>query len=153
MFFDQISYLPDDILAKVDRASMAASLEAREPLLDYRLVELAWTLPVTMKVRAGVAKRVLRNILRRYVPDALIDRPKMGFGLPLDRWLRGELREWAESLLDPAVLRDQGWLDGRQIRARWDEHLDGSARWQYHLWAVLMFQAWLQDQSGLHTVS
>jgi asparagine synthase (glutamine-hydrolysing) len=153
MFFDQISYLPDDILAKVDRASMAASLEAREPLLDYRLVELAWTLPVAMKVRAGVAKRVLRNILRRYVPDALIDRPKMGFGLPLDRWLRGELREWAESLLDPAVLRDQGWLDGRQIRARWDEHLDGSARWQYHLWAVLMFQAWLQDQSGLHTVS
>jgi asparagine synthase (glutamine-hydrolysing) len=146
MFFDQISYLPDDILAKVDRASMAVSLEVREPLLDYRLVELAWTLPVTMKVRAGVGKPVLRRILRRHLPDALIDRPKMGFGLPLDRWLRGRLRDWAESLLDAATLRNQGWLDERPIRAKWRAHLDGTGQWQYHLWAVLMFEAWLQEQ-------
>jgi asparagine synthase (glutamine-hydrolysing) len=146
MFFDQISYLPDDILAKVDRASMAVSLEAREPLLDYRLVELAWTLPVGMKVRAGVGKPMLRQILRRYVPDALVDRPKMGFGLPLDQWLRGRLREWAESLLDPAVIRRQGWLDAAPIRAKWEQHLAGRGHWQHHLWAVLMFQSWLEHE-------
>jgi asparagine synthase (glutamine-hydrolysing) len=144
MFFDQISYLPDDILAKVDRASMAVSLEAREPLLDYRLVELAWTLPPAMKVRGGAGKPVLRRILRRHLPDALIDRPKMGFGLPLDRWLRGRLRDWAESLL--AGVRTQGWLDEGPIRAKWRAHLDGDGQWQYHLWAVLMFEAWLEEQ-------
>ena len=103
---------------------------------------MAWTLPVAMKVRGGVGKRLLRRILRRHVPAALIDRPKMGFGLPLDRWLRGSLRDWAESLLDAAAIRQQGWLDAEPIRAKWRAHLDGSAQWQYHLWAVLMFQAW-----------
>jgi asparagine synthase (glutamine-hydrolysing) len=146
MFFDQISYLPDDILAKVDRASMAVSLEVREPLLDYRLVELAWTLPAAMKVRAGIGKPVLRRVLRRHLPAALVDRPKMGFGMPLDRWLRGRLRDWAESLLDAAAIRNEGWLDEIQIRDKWRAHLDGNGQWQYHLWAVLMFEAWLREQ-------
>lgn len=143
MFFDQVSYLPDDILAKVDRASMAASLEAREPLLDYRLVEFAWTLPLSMKVRAGRGKRVLRRVLNRYVPEALIERPKMGFGMPLETWLRGRLRDWAESLLDPSAIR---LIDPAPVRAKWEEHLAGKSDWQYHLWAVLMLQAWLQNE-------
>jgi asparagine synthase (glutamine-hydrolysing) len=146
MFLDQISYLPDDILAKVDRASMAVSLEAREPLLDYRLVEFAWRLPVEMKVRGGMGKRVLRRVLSRYVPDALIDRPKMGFGIPLEAWLRGRLRDWAESLLDPAAIRAHDLIDPELVRAKWREHLAGKHDWQYHLWAVLMLQAWLQEE-------
>ena len=142
MFFDQISYLPDDILAKVDRASMAASLESREPLLDYRLVEFAWTLPLSMKVRAGKGKRVLRRVLYRYVPESLIERPKMGFGIPLESWLRGRLRDWAESLLDPSAIR---LIDPAPVRAKWNEHLGGKD-WQFHLWAVLMLQAWLHEE-------
>ena len=118
MFFDQISYLPDDILAKVDRASMAVSLESREPLLDYRLIEFAWTLPLSMKVRGGKGKRVLRRVLSRYVPDALIDRPKMGFGIPLERWLRERLRDWAESLLDESAIRACGLLDPAPVRQK-----------------------------------
>jgi asparagine synthase (glutamine-hydrolysing) len=143
MYFDQLSYLPDDILTKVDRASMAASLEAREPLLDHRLVELAWSLPLSMKVHGGQGKRVLRRVLDRYVPRTLIDRPKMGFGLPLETILRGRLRDWAESLLDVSALRSHGLLDAAPIRAKWEEHLTGRADWKYHLWAVLMLQAWL----------
>jgi len=151
MFFDQISYLPDDILAKVDRASMAVSLEAREPLLDYRLVEFAWTLPLSMKVRAGRGKRVLRRVLDRYVPEALIERPKMGFGIPLGEWLRGPLRDWAEALLDPAAIRAQGLIDPAPVRAKWVEHLSGKGEWKYHLWAVLMLEAWLQyEHSPAH---
>jgi asparagine synthase (glutamine-hydrolysing) len=146
MFFDQISYLPDDILAKVDRATMAASLEAREPLLDYRLVEFAWTLPLSMKVRGGRGKRVLRRVLSRYVPEALIERPKMGFGIPLETWLRGRLRDWAESLLDERALRAGGLLNPAPVRAKWREHLAGNDAWKYHLWAVLMLQAWQQEK-------
>ena len=143
MFLDQISYLPDDILAKVDRASMAASLESREPLLDYRLVEFAWTLPLSMKVRRGKGKLVLRRVLARYVPPSLFERPKMGFGIPLAKWLRGRLRDWAQSLLDEAAVE---FSDPQLLRLKWREHLRGRDDWQYHLWAVLMLQAWLRDE-------
>jgi asparagine synthase (glutamine-hydrolysing) len=146
MFFDQISYLPDDILTKVDRASMAVSLEAREPLLDYRLVEFAWTLPLAMKVRGGSGKRILKKVLDRYVPSSLIERPKMGFGIPLESLLRGRLRDWAESLLDPAAMRAQGLLDADAVRTKWDEQLAGRGEWKYHVWAVLMLQAWLAGE-------
>jgi asparagine synthase (glutamine-hydrolysing) len=143
MYLDQISYLPDDILTKVDRASMAVSLESREPLLDYRLVELAWSLPASMKVRHGKGKQILRRVLDRYVPASLIDRPKMGFGIPLGSWLRGPLRDWAEGLLDPATIRQQGLLDPAPIRAKWEEHLAARNDWNFYLWGVLMLQSWL----------
>ncbi len=145
MYFDQVSYLPDDILTKVDRASMAVSLEAREPLLDYRLVEFAWSLPLSMKVRAGRGKQILRRTLDRYVPQSLIERPKMGFGIPLETLLRGRLRDWAESLLDPSTMRAQGFLDVAPIRAKWEDHLAGKGEWKHFLWGVLMLQAWLQE--------
>ena len=146
MYFDQISYLPDDILTKVDRASMAVSLESREPLLDYRLVEFAWRLPPSMKVRHGKGKLLLRRILGGYVPASLIDRPKMGFGIPLGAWLRAPLRDWAEALLDPAAIRKHGLLDPAPIRAKWDEHLAGRNDWSFYLWGVLMLQSWLESK-------
>lgn len=144
MALDQISYLPDDILAKVDRASMAASLEAREPLLDHRVVELAWTLPLEMKVRNGQGKQILRRVLDRYVPRTLIERPKMGFKVPIDAWLRGPLRDWAEELLSERKLREQGLLDVQVVRKVWDDALAGRGAWHDHLWAVLMLEAWVK---------
>ncbi|HWW60521.1 MAG TPA: asparagine synthase (glutamine-hydrolyzing) [Thermoanaerobaculia bacterium] len=153
MYFDQISYLPDDILTKVDRASMAVSLEAREPLLDYRLVELAWTLPSSMKVGAGKGKLVLRRILDRHVPRELVERPKMGFGIPLEQWLRGRLRDWAESLLDESTLRAQGLIDPKPVREKWAEHLAGRGEWKQHLWAMLMLQAWLAANARATTAA
>jgi asparagine synthase (glutamine-hydrolysing) len=142
MLTDQATYLPDDLLAKVDRASMAASLEVRVPLLDHRVVEYSWRLPVRLKVRNGQGKWLLRKILERHVPASLIERPKMGFSVPVAAWLRGPLREWAEELLAVESLRRDGILDPGPIRRGWTQLLSGSNRNGLPLWAVLLFQSW-----------
>ena len=147
MYLDTVSYLPDDILTKVDRAAMGVSLETRVPLLDHRVLEFAWTLPLSMKVRDGQSKWLLRQVLYRHVPKELIERPKMGFGIPLDVWLRGPLRAWAEELLNPSRLEREDFFHSEPIQQKWREHLSGQRNWSYYLWDVLMFQAWLEARA------
>jgi asparagine synthase (glutamine-hydrolysing) len=142
MYCDAITYLPDDILVKVDRAAMGVSLEMRIPFLDHRVVEFAWQLPLSMKIRNGRGKRILRRILQKYVPYELIDRPKMGFAIPLDFWLRGPLRAWSESLIEESRLKREGFLNPEPIQKKWQEFITGKRSWQYLIWDVLMFQAW-----------
>jgi asparagine synthase (glutamine-hydrolysing) len=144
MLLDSLVYLPDDILAKVDRASMAVSLEARGPLLDYRLFEFAWRVPLEFKQRDGKGKWILRELLNRYVPRELVDRPKSGFAIPVAQWLRGPLREWAEDLLSESRLRQEGILDSAVVRGVWKEHLDGYD-WSQRMWAVLMLESWIEE--------
>jgi asparagine synthase (glutamine-hydrolysing) len=148
MALDGLTYLPDDILVKVDRASMAVSLETRAPFLDRDVMALAWSLPMSMKLRNGRGKWILRRLLDRYVPRELVERPKMGFAIPLDAWLRGPLREWAEALLAGDRLRREGYFDPVPIRAAWTRHVRGEASLGYRLWSVLMFQAWLEQQKA-----
>lgn len=143
-FWDMAFYLPDDILVKVDRASMAYNLEIRPPFLDHRLVELAWRIPLSLKLRKGEGKWILRQILFKYIPRKILKRPKMGFGVPIDSWLRGPLRGWAEDLLDESRIRREGFFDARAVRQTWLEHLSGRYNRQYHVWDILMFQAWLE---------
>ena len=143
---DMLGYLPNDILVKVDRAAMAVSLETRVPLLDREVVEFAWRVPLDLKIRDNSTKWLLRQVLYRHVPPELIERPKMGFGVPLDDWLRGPLRGWAEALLDERRLRDQGFFHLRPIRQAWDELLAGRGS-HLKLWPVLIFQSWMEAQN------
>ncbi len=146
MALDMLTYLPDDILVKVDRAAMGVSLETRIPFLDHNIIEFAWSLPLSKKIRDGKGKWILRNLLNNYLPKNLTDRPKMGLGMPLDIWLRGPLSDWVESLLDEKKLNEEGFFNSYLIRQKWEEHKNNKKNWQYHLWDILMFQAWLEEE-------
>ena len=145
MAIDSLTYLPDDILCKVDRAAMASSLETRAPFLDHKVIEAALKIPSEFKIQQGIGKIPLRKILAKYLPTKLIDRPKAGFAIPIGDWLRGPLKEWAEELLDPRTLNAQGFLDVDIIQNTWKEHLSGKKDFTSKLWAVLMFQSWLKE--------
>jgi asparagine synthase (glutamine-hydrolysing) len=149
MYLDTLMYLPDDILVKVDRAAMGVSLESRVPLLDHRVIEFAWKLPLAMKVRGNTGKRPLRQLLHRYVPKELVERPKQGFGVPIHEWLRGPMHPWAEELLSESRLKNEGFFSPAPIRQKWSEHLSGRRNWQAQMWGVLMFQAWLEEHKTL----
>jgi asparagine synthase (glutamine-hydrolysing) len=149
MYYDAVTYLPDDILCKVDRASMAVSLETRVPFLDHRVAEFAARVPLAMKVEGGRGKAILRKLLYGMVPKRLVDRPKAGFGIPVGEWIKGPLRDWAEDLLDPSEMRSEGLLDPMVVQQRWRDHLSGRRDSTPALWAMLMFQAWLKQQTTM----
>ena len=146
MYVDTKTYLPDDILVKLDRASMGVSLEARVPILDHRIVEFAARLPMSMKIQNNQGKIILRNILYKYLPRDLINQQKKGFGIPIGQWIRGPLRDWAESLLNKKRLNEEGFFNPEPIRKKFEEHISGKENWEFHIWSVLMFQAWLEEQ-------
>lgn len=148
MYADAVAYLPDDIMAKVDRASMAVALETRAPYLDHRVAELTARIPVEMKIRGGKGKLILRKLLYRESPAELFERPKAGFAIPVGEWIKGPLRGWAEDLLDPVRLSAEGYFDAARIQHRWQQHLSGTRDSSVAIWAVLMFQAWLGEQKG-----
>ncbi|MCK4585768.1 MAG: asparagine synthase C-terminal domain-containing protein [Gammaproteobacteria bacterium] len=147
MYLDSMSFLPDDILCKEDRAAMGVSLEARIPFLDHRVVEYAWQIPLSMKTREGQGKWLGRQLLYKHVPKEFVERPKQGFAIPLGKWLRGPLRDWADCLLDEQRLLYEGFFEPKPIRDKWSEYLAGCGNWQHHLWSILMFQSWLESQS------
>jgi asparagine synthase (glutamine-hydrolysing) len=153
MYCDAVSYLPDDILCKVDRASMAVSLEARVPFLDHRVAEIAARVPLDFKFAGKKGKLILERLLGREVPRELFDRPKAGFAIPISEWLKGTLRDWAEDLLNERRLASDGWFDVAVVRQRWRDHLSGRRDSAPAIWAVLMFQAWLRDQSAVAKVA
>jgi asparagine synthase (glutamine-hydrolysing) len=146
MYLDSITYLPDDILTKLDRAAMGVSLEGRVPLLDHRIVEFAWQLPLNFKIREGRGKHVLRQVLSRYVPETLTERPKMGFGVPIDRWLREPLKDWSETLIQPERLKNEGFFHPKRVQHLWKQHLSGRKNHASTLWSILMFQSWLESR-------
>ena len=148
MAMDAQTYLTDDILVKVDRAAMACSLESRIPFLSKDLVRTAWSVPIEHKIYNGIGKWPLRQILYKYVPKDLIERPKQGFGVPLGEWLRGPLREWAGDILNKDSLANSGYLVPDEVLRLWNEHLSGKRNWQYHLWDVLMFEFWLRNEKS-----
>jgi len=146
MILDLLTYLPDDILVKVDKAAMGVSLESRIPFLDPMIIEFAWSLPDDFKIYKNQTKWILRQVLHRHVPEKLIDRPKMGFGIPIDVWLRGPMKDWAYELIKPSRLKMEGYFNPDPIHQKWNEHLSGKRNWAYHLWDILMFQSWLESQ-------
>jgi len=145
MFNDLLTYLPDDILCKVDRAGMSVSLESRIPFLDHNVFAFSSSLPLSYKINKGISKWILREILKKYIPENLINRPKMGFGIPLELWLRGPLEGWAESLLNESNLNKSSLLNVNYVRHKWEEHISGKRNWHYQLWNILMFQAWYKE--------
>ncbi|HZV03585.1 MAG TPA: asparagine synthase C-terminal domain-containing protein, partial [Gemmataceae bacterium] len=153
MLFDALTYLTDDILAKVDRAAMAVSLETRVPMLDHRVAEIAWRLPLSMKIRNGRGKWALRKVLNRYLPANIFERPKAGFTVPIGQWLRGPLRDWAEALIDERRLSNEGYLNHATVRALWREHVSEQRDWSARLWRIMMFQAWLESQRQVQSMS
>ena len=147
MISDTLNYLPDDILVKVDRASMSTSLETRAPFLDIRVIKEAWGIPLNEKIKKKSGKLPLKNILSKYLPSELIDRPKQGFGVPIDSWLRTSLKDWAEDLLDQKKIENGLYFDSKAVRKIWQDHLTGKRNWQYPLWNILMLQSWIEDQN------